>query len=74
MVVGTETWGSIFWQMRQLLGQVAADKLLFDAWFALHPDDVQTDRGASFLRKLLEIDTAHQSQIKAIFAGRGLTL
>jgi hypothetical protein len=74
IIDGTEIWGSAFWEMRSTLGRDAADKLLFDAWFNMPAGDITADGGASFVRKLLEIDKAHQSQIRAIFAGRGLKL
>jgi hypothetical protein len=77
--VGTEAWGSAFWELRQSLGksgdeQYLADKLLFDTWFKLRPDEVRADRGASFIRKLMELDTKDQAQIQAVFAKRGFPL
>jgi hypothetical protein len=74
MIDGTEIWGSAFWELRQILGQGAADKLLFDAWFALNADEVKNDGGASFVRKLLGLDKSHESQIRAVFVQRGLSL
>jgi hypothetical protein len=74
MVDGTEIWGSAFWQARQTLGQKEADKVLFAAWFKLRPNDVINDRGAAFVRLLLELAPAHASQIREIFTSRGLTI
>ncbi len=76
---GTEIWGGAFWAMRKTLGKQVADKLLFDAWFALKPDDVRSDKGATFVRKLIDLDKTlaggeHQSEIREIFRSRGLTL
>jgi hypothetical protein len=56
------------------LGQNVADKLLLDAWFSLHAEQVRADRGASFVRKLLDLDKAHEAEISAVFARRGLSL
>jgi len=74
MVDGTEIRGSAFWEMRQLLGPQVADKLLFDSWFKLRPADVVKDRGASFVKLVLESDKPNASKIRAIFERRGLAL
>jgi hypothetical protein len=74
LVDGTEIWGSAFWELRQILGQSAADKLLFDAWFAFGADEVRNDGGASFVRKLFSLDKPHEAQIRAVFVQRGLSL
>ncbi|MDN0075101.1 zinc ribbon domain-containing protein [Crenobacter sp. SG2303] len=78
MADGAEIWGGAFWEMRELLGQATADKLLFDAWFRLRAEEVGNDRGAAFVRQLLEVDRAtgstHRAQIINIFAGRQLTI
>jgi hypothetical protein len=74
MIDGTEIWGSAFWELRQILGQGAADKLLFDAWFALGAGAVKNDDGAAFVRKLISLDMSHESQIRAVFVQRGLSL
>lgn len=71
---GTQVWGGAFWELRMILGQSAADKLLFDAWFKLKPDEVKADNGASFVRKLFDLDPTHKSQIRAVFVQRGLPL
>jgi hypothetical protein len=68
---GTEIWGGAFWELRQRLGQSTTDKLLFEAWFAISPDYAKTDRGASFVRKVLEIGKPHEAEIRAVFAERG---
>lgn len=71
---GTEIWGSAFWEPRTMLGQNVADKLLLDAWFGLHAEQVRADRGVSFVRKLIDLDKAHEAEISAVFAQRGLSL
>jgi hypothetical protein len=74
IIDGTEIWGSAFWELRLTLGQMVADKLLFDTWFKLRPEEVQSDRGASFVRKLLDANPSVQAQIRTIFTERGLAL
>lgn len=71
-----EIWGAAFWEMRQLLDQVPADKLLFDTWFALRPSDRHISR-IDFARRLLISASSNESeehvrQIQAIFENRGL--
>ena len=73
-VDGTEIWGAAFWAMRQKLTPEVADKLLLDTWFKLRPDELRVDRGANFVRKLLDADKTHQAQIREIFVERGLPL
>ena len=70
---GAAIWGAAFWEIRQKLSQEKADKLLFDGWGALRAAEVATDRGAAFVRKLLDLDKANQMQIREIFAWRGMT-
>ena len=60
--------------LRKLLGGKTSDQLLFKAWSELKPEDVATDRGASFARKLIEADGKHRNEIKALFDQRGLRL
>ena len=55
-----------------ILGSKAADQLLFTAWSELKPDDVVMEKGAAFARKLLERDSKHRAEIKALFDQRGL--
>jgi hypothetical protein len=69
-----EIWGGAFWDMRVALGKDVTDRLLFTTWFTLQPDEVRADRGASFVRKSIEADREHESQIRSIFAQRGLRL
>jgi hypothetical protein len=71
---GTQVWGGAFWELRMILGKSAADKMLFDAWFKLKSDEVKADSGASFVRKLFDLDPTHESKIRAVFVQRGLPL
>ncbi len=71
---GTEIWGSTFWELRTMLGQNAADKLLLDAWFGLHAVQIKADHGASFVRKLIDLEKTHETEIRAVYARRGLSL
>jgi len=71
-----EIWGAAFWEMRELLGQAPADKLLFNTWSALQPSDVSNKKRIHFAKRLLEIAAYgggnHVSRIQAIFERRGL--
>ncbi len=72
-----EIWGGAFWEMRRLLGQATADKLLFSTWVALQPSDTRENEPVGFVRKLLDMvpsstDRNHVRQIQAIFERRGL--
>jgi hypothetical protein len=71
---GTDVWGGAFWELRQALGREVVDKLLFDAWFKLHAEDVLHDRGASFVKLLLAADKPHASRIQEIFNRRRLAV
>ncbi len=74
---GGEIWGGAFWEMRKLLGQATADKLLFSTWVALQPSDTRENERVGFVRKLLDMVPSstgrnHVRQIQAIFERRGL--
>jgi hypothetical protein len=56
------------------LGKDTVDKILLDAWFKLHAEEVRADRGASFVRKLIDLDKPHETKIRAVFEQRGLSL
>ena len=47
-----ETWGGAFWEIRSLLGQSAADKLLFRAWSQWKPG---TDGDAGFAGTIVRL-------------------
>lgn len=74
-----EIWGGAFWQIRQLLGQAKADKLLFLAWISLRPGEAGGDIFQDFVKVVLEKDRSledgkHADQIRSIFEQRGLNL
>jgi hypothetical protein len=74
-----EIWGGAFWELRERLGQAAADKLLFSTWVALRSSDTHGDFNAIFVKKLQETSQSpggggHGRDIRAIFKRRGLKL
>lgn len=74
-----EIWGGAFWEIRKLLGQDAADKLLFSTWSGLQSSKVGSDIGAFFVKKLLENNQdigggKYTDEIRSIFVRRGLNL
>ena len=74
-----EIWGGAFWQIRQLLGQAKADKLLFSAWMSFRPAGPGGDNVQDFVKVVLEMDRSledseHADQIRSIFEKRGLNL
>lgn len=75
MRVGTELWGSAFWEMRSLLGAAQTNKLLYATWLQLRPGDADTVQAAVFVRKLLDqVDATQRARLRAIFASRGVVL
>ncbi|MBC5784041.1 zinc ribbon domain-containing protein [Ramlibacter sp. USB13] len=73
LVDGTEIWGAAFWEIRQILGQRAADKLILDAWFRLRPAVPPRELAATFA-KLLSQDGTHAAAIREIFSRRGVAV
>ena len=72
-LTGQKFGAVLFGELRQLLGQNTADKLLFATWFKLRPNEMRSDRGASFVKKLIDAGGSNQEkQIRAIFTQRGL--
>jgi len=74
-----EAWGGAFWDIRQLVGQDMADKLLFSSWNALQQSDIREDDPKVFVNKILEAEQSmeagkHSSEIKAVFIRRGLSI
>jgi hypothetical protein len=74
-----EIWGGAFWEVRELLGQALADKLLFATWKAMVAADFQGKSGTKFVKRLLEQheqfeDGSKGKQIAAIFKRRDLDL
>ena len=77
--LGSELWGGIFWEIRELLGQSVADKLLFETWFQFRPEEVVEHGSAAFARKLVARierleNGRHTAQVKAVFERRKLPL
>jgi hypothetical protein len=75
-VVG-EIWGGAFWEMRKLLQQEVADRLLFSAWNGQSLADITKDDPKLFVSNL--IDEARQSAdgsavdtVRSVFQRRGL--
>jgi hypothetical protein len=76
---GAEIWGAAFWEMRRVLGQAAADKLLFDAWQAFPREGARTDGRKHFVQRLIEADSKqfaarYEERIRNVFIQRGMTL
>lgn len=75
---GSEVWGGALWDIRQLLGREAADRLITNAWQAFAP----TKKGnayVSFANNLLANSKSieggrYTEQVRKIFQERGLGL
>lgn len=71
-----EVWGGAFWDIRKLLGQQRADKLLFSTWKVLSPADLKDESGMGFVKRLLKHSEKFEGEgsdpIKAVFVRRGL--
>ena len=72
-----EIWGGAFWDIRKLLGQDAADKVLFVSWASAQIDKKSNAR-ISFVRWILQtsqslVEKKHIDQIRLIFESRGIT-
>jgi hypothetical protein len=73
-----EVWGGAFWELRQLLGQEVADRMLFRTWAGLKANDIQGDDGKGYVKSIvgqgpqfsLAMDTTNK--VQAIFGRRGL--
>ena len=71
---GSEIWGGALWQIRQLLGQESADRLIADTWRGFSPEKEKAY--LSFVNDLLAnaaaIGDANPAGIRAVFERRGL--
>ena len=70
-------WAAAFWQIRTLVDQDRADKLLFATWSDLQLNDFHSNNRVDFAKRLLKIAPSyesgeHVSQIQAIFELCGL--
>lgn len=75
-VVG-EIWGGAFWEIRKLLQQEVADRLIFSAWKIQPLADISRDDPKLFVKNLM--DEARQSAdgdaedtVRSVFQRRGL--
>jgi len=71
-----DAWGGLFWQLRQKLGQSAADRLLYDTWRA-QPDESNDLIGHRFVTNLLskaqtQLGMSSKSAVEEILIRRGL--
>lgn len=74
---GSEIWGAAFWQLRELLGQQDADRLLAKTWQDFPRDSQTTSFYASFVDSLVENskgirDGSQVEAVRAIFVRRGI--
>jgi hypothetical protein len=75
---GSEIWGAAFWELRELLGQADADRLLAKTWQHFGPRGSQTASFyASFVDSLVENskgirDGSQMEAVRAIFVRRGI--
>ena len=71
-------WGGAFWELRQLLTQSKADKLLASVWVSWHPSDPKSNVSADFVHSIIKADESeggqHSVQIQKIFERRKLKL
>ena len=72
-----EIWGGAFWDIRELLGQTAADKLLFLTWQALQQNELADPTGNCFVSRLLTlvpnvVDKTSVASVRKIFRSRSL--
>jgi len=72
-----EVWAGAFWQIRKLLQQEVADRLLFSTWRTQSPADISRDDPKVFVRGLMNeaqhsADNDDATTIQSIFQHRGL--
>jgi hypothetical protein len=76
-VDGREIWGAVFWDVRQLLGQDTADKLIFSAWITLQSFDhnVTSTFAKKIIEKVRSLEAGKRvSEVQLIFAEHGIPL
>jgi hypothetical protein len=74
-----EVWGAAFWEIRVLLGQTYADKILFSSWAEMKSSDLKGDHRMNFLRKIIAAartleNGKYVDQVRTIFGRRGLNI
>ena len=77
-IVG-EVWGGTFWDLRKLLGQERADRLLMAAWSAAEEPALDQIEPADFVQRLLRalaVDGGPDltAQVREIFVRRGISM
>jgi len=77
VVDGLYSWGAAFWELRKLLTQKTADKILLAAWYGMPESDFKKNEPRDFVNSILKADSQlegsrHQAQIKALFGRRGM--
>jgi hypothetical protein len=73
---GSKVWGGVLWEIRQLLGREAADRMIADTWQAFSPSKGEHTY-LSFANKLLANSRTIESgeytgQIRSVFKALGL--
>ena len=79
VTVGGLAWSNAFWEIRNLLGQVITDELLFESWFNFRPDEVLQNGKFAFGKKLIERikkinDGRFVPEVKEILRARGMPI
>jgi len=72
-----EVWAGAFWEMRRILKQAVADKLLYSVWAAQSPTNMGSNDPEEFVRRLTEaaqneIDSDASDTIRSVFQRRDL--
>ena len=76
MMDGIYYWGA-FWELRKLVGQKIADKLLYSAWESISDPVVRKNDPKDFVDSLLKADalleqSRYDNDIKSLFRRRGV--
>ena len=77
MMDGIYYWGGAFWELRKLVGQKIADKLLYSAWESISDPVVRKNDPKDFVDGLLKADalleqSRYDNDIKSLFRRRGV--
>jgi hypothetical protein len=68
-----QPWAGAYWDLRQKLGRDIFDKILFESWQKLQPEQVGAGNGGPFVEELLQSDGGrHAKIIHDVFEERGL--
>lgn len=75
MRVGTELWGSAFWEIRGVLGAQAADRLLYETWRQLDPRMAPAAVAQDFARRIIDkTPPAQRAAVRGAFTRRGIVV